>query len=213
MDFMPFDPKLETSRKRRRLPHWYQSRRTYFVTFRLADSLPCKAREEIRKEKSDWFRQHGISSADELLELPGQLRRQFRDRFSRRIELLLDNGLGDCVLKDPENSRILANTFRHFDRTRYYLDSFVIMPNHVHLLACPIAPHSLPKILQSWKRYSARKINDRMNRTGQSLWLDESFDHIVRNGDQLERFRRYIEQNPLRAGLRPGEFLLQITGE
>ncbi|MCB1230508.1 MAG: transposase [Verrucomicrobiae bacterium] len=213
VDFLPFDPDVEISRSRRRLPHWFQNGRTYFVTFRLADSLPKSVRETIAHEKEIWLKQHGLSSRDEIKLLPAAKQDQFRNRFTRRIESLLDQGLGNCALRTPENAKLVADAFHFFDGERYRLDSFVIMPNHVHLLVCPQSPHFLSTILQSWKRHTARQINLRLGKTGSPFWLDENFDHIVRNSDQLERFRRYIAENPVKAGLREGEFLFSAVSD
>ncbi len=87
------------------------------------------------------------------------------------------------------------------------LDAFVVMPNHVHALVQPWVDHALESILHSWKSYSANAINRRLGRRGR-LWLDESFDHIVRNGDHLDGLRSYIRENPNKAGLRRGQYIL-----
>ena len=79
------------------------------------------------------------------------------------------------------------------------------MPNHVHWLVLPLQGVALESILQSVKGWSARQINRLLERKG-ALWQKESFDHIVRGSNQLERIREYIAQNPEKSGLRPDEF-------
>jgi hypothetical protein len=74
------------------------------------------------------------------------------------------------------------------------------MPNHVHVLVRPVQGHDLSDILHSWKSHTANKANEALGRAGQ-FWQDESFDHIVRDEQQLERFAHYIDQNPIAAGL------------
>ena len=69
------------------------------------------------------------------------------------------------------------------------------MPNHVHAIVTPIAGYSISEILHSWKSYTANEIHRLLGRTG-SLWQKESFDHIVRGPEQLERIERYIHDNP-----------------
>ena len=64
----------------------------------------------------------------------------------------------------------------------------------------PLAEHKISEILHSWKSYTANEINKRENRTGQ-LWMRESYDHIVRNEKSLNNIRRYINQNPAKAGI------------
>ena len=40
-----------------------------------------------------------------------------------------------------------------------------------------------------------------LSQAGKPFWQEESYDHLVRNGRELERIRNYIEENPVRAGL------------
>ena len=39
------------------------------------------------------------------------------------------------------------------------------------------------------------------------FWHEESFDHLVRTAEHFQAFRRYIADNPARAGLRQHEYL------
>src|SRR5262249_4388399 len=96
---------------------------------------------------------------------------------------------------------------RFFDGERYALGAFVIMPTHVHVLVTPAPEHSLSSILQSWKAHSAKAVHAVMGRSG-ALWMDESFDHVVRSKEQLEHYERYIRENPAKAGLHEGEYRL-----
>ncbi len=208
MPFKPYDRDVETSRHRRRLPHWFQEGRTYFVTFRLADSLPRDKREHLLEERHAWLAAHGLTSPDPVDNLSRKDQLAYRIWFSERTDKLLDAGYGSCILAQPEPSGILEQSLRYFDGERYHLDEYVIMPNHVHLLVCPIHPASLSQILQSWKRHSARKINRLIGKTGSSLWLDENFDHIIRSLEKLEQYHDYIRSNPLKAGLREETYKL-----
>ena len=82
---------------------------------------------------------------------------------------------------------------------KFRLDAFVVMPNHLHLLFYPFV--DLPLVIRSLKGASARRANQVLGRTGQSLWQQEWFDHWVRDASEWERIVRYIERNPVRAGL------------
>jgi carbamoyl-phosphate synthase large subunit len=82
------------------------------------------------------------------------------------------------------------------------------MPNHVHVLVRPHSSHSLSAILHSWKSFSAKSINKLLQRSG-SVWQDETYDRIVRDSEELERYRNYIRENPAKANLKNGEFVLQ----
>jgi REP element-mobilizing transposase RayT len=90
----------------------------------------------------------------------------------------------------------------YFDRERYELASYVIMPNHVHALVRPLVCnlHPLEKILQSWKQFTAKRINEQAGSSG-SVWQEESFDRIVRDEEHLYRCIQYIDTNPARAKL------------
>jgi REP element-mobilizing transposase RayT len=134
-------------------------------------------------------------------------RRVFHRFFTMKLERWLDDGMGACLLRNPGAARIVEEALHYFDAQRYVLDDYVVMPNHVHLLCCPLHPWRLEQLLHSWKRHSARRINQLVGRSG-NLWLDEYFDHGVRSTERLERYRRYIRENPIKAGLRAGEFLL-----
>ena len=170
------------------LPHWSQEKVWYFITYRLADSLPQKVIEEIQQQREAWLKTHDANnlSQKEIAE--------YYKLFSERYETLLNAGSGSCLLKDPVNAEIVVNAFRFFENQRYELDEFVVMPNHVHVLVRPLNGHRLEDILHSWKSFTANKINKRMGRTGQ-LWLHESYDHIVRNERAMNAIRLYIRNN------------------
>jgi putative transposase len=59
------------------------------------------------------------------------------------------------------------------------------MPNHVHVLLTPAV--SLSKALGSLKAATAKRANLLLQRTGQAFWQDESYDHLVRSGDEFRR--------------------------
>ena len=177
-----FDARRAVMQSRRHLPHLRQEGVVYFVTFRMADSVPQERLREWREEQ-EARRRHAAPGDEDI------------NRVQRQIELWLDRGLGDCTLENPGAPAIVEETMRHFDRKRYFLDEFVVMPNHVHALLEPLKGYELSEILRSWKLHSAREINRLLGRSG-ALWQSESFDHIVRDMQSLERFRRYIRRNP-----------------
>jgi putative transposase len=115
---------------------------------------------------------------------------------------------GPRYLAVPEIAAMVVHSIRHgaekFDR--YELHSFVVMPNHVHLLVTPRVISS--KWLGPLKGFTAYQANRILHREG-SFWQPESYDHLVRSGEGFERIRRYIENNPVKAGLAgsPEEFL------
>jgi REP element-mobilizing transposase RayT len=101
----------------------------------------------------------------------------------------------------------------HFPRVT--LDAFVIMPDHIHgiiVLSDEPPPHpetpcdrpkgtrpgSLAAIVQSFKSVSARRINQANSTPGRRVWQEDYYEHIVRDGVDMERIRRYIAANPAR---------------
>jgi len=188
-----FDPKDEIAISERRLPHWEQEGSTYFVTFRLADSIPAEKQEELRMERKAW-----LSNCREPLS--DEDRNEFRRLFSERVEQWLDAGAGSCLLARPEANNIVEGALKHFDGTRYHLRAWVVMPNHVHVAFQPFPGFQLQEILHSWKSFTAHQINEAFGKTG-TLWLDESFDHIVGDEEELSRIISYIETNAERAGV------------
>ena len=117
---------------------------------------------------------------------------------------MLDTCHGTCALRDPDNAKIVADALLFFDNDRYSMGDFIVMPNHVHLLVTPTTGWQISDLLHSWKRFSARKINERMQQEGK-LWQHESYDHIVRNEEQLKRIKKYIKNNS--KNLKAGESL------
>jgi putative transposase len=186
------------------LPHWRQDGATYFVTFRLHDSLPQAKLQELRAFKADWERRH-----------PPPRQRQDLDALARetmqRVETWLDQGAGSCCLRSAAVSREVLEAMHRTDGERCELGCYVVMPNHVHAVARPLNPRTDPleKILQSWKGGSAVRINEILRRSG-TLWQRESFDRVIRDEEHLWRVIQYIGNNPARAGLSAADARLWI---
>jgi REP element-mobilizing transposase RayT len=190
-----FDPEADLEIYERHLPHWHQPGATYFVTFRLADSLPRSALDALREERRQWLARHPTRPPDAI--------RGFQRLFSERIEQYLHAGYGDCILRRPEVANLVESSLRHFHAQRYLLDDYVIMPNHVHVLVTLQPDRGLSDVLHSWKSFTANQINRVLNRTGR-LWQEESYDHILRDEEELIGYRQYIAANPAKAGLSVG---------
>jgi predicted solute-binding protein/REP element-mobilizing transposase RayT len=201
--FRALDRDADIQRTRRNLPHWKQEGATHFVTFRLADAVPAQLAKQWREELETWRRFHPEP-------WDGAAAAEYRKRFLQPREDWLDLGHGSCLLRDSRAAIIVANALRFFDGQRYHLDVFVVMPNHVHVLVQPLAGFHLSEIVHSWKSYTARQINKVLGHSG-TVWMQESFDRIVRDWDALLRCRAYIARNPEKARLRSGEFILSTV--
>ena len=82
---------------------------------------------------------------------------------------------------------------------RYDLHSFVVMSNHVHILVTPHVPAAV--WLGALKGFTGHEAIRMLNQRGKPFWQDESYDHLIRNDEEFARIRRYIEWNPVKAGL------------
>lgn len=74
------------------------------------------------------------------------------------------------------------------------------MPNHVHVLLTPHDDRSLKSIVQPLKSFSAVEIRKQLGDSG-SVWQPDYFDRLIRDEGHFERVLRYIEWNPVKAGL------------
>jgi putative transposase len=195
----------------RHLPHWRQEGATYFVTFRLADSLPRSKLRELELIKSHWAKKDEIAAAGTGADCQSALLGDHREALSRaimaKVERWLDEGMGKCWMSRAEVSRIVEESFHHVDDDQCELGCYVIMPNHVHVILRPLHPGTSPleKILQTRKRRTSRDINLLLGRSG-PLWQEESFDRIIRDEEHLDRCIQYIGRNPRTARLAPGHF-------
>jgi REP-associated tyrosine transposase len=186
-----FNPYAETRQTENRLPHWQQTGAVYFITFRLADSIPAELRRDWERDRQSWLRFHPQPWS-------AQIEGEYHKNFSGTVERWLDAGHGSCLLRRRECAQIVGNALRHFDGNRYAQISWVVMPNHVHCLLVPREEWPLEKVLHSWKRFSARSINHLLNKTG-SLWQTDYFDRLVRDSNHLANCVRYIRNNPKKA--------------
>jgi putative transposase len=179
----------------RHMPHWRQAGATYFVTFRLADSLPEARMHELESLKSDWQAKHSSTQDKKPLE-------QLARMVFERIETWLDQGAGSCVLGQTPFSLIVHQAMQHFQGHRYELGASVVMPNHVHCVARPLSStkSQLEDIIGSWKSFTARRINQALGQAA-TLWQNESYDRIIRDEVHLWRCLQYIGRNPKKAGL------------
>lgn len=187
---------MVTVRRRKRLPHWEESPATYFVTFRLADSLPSAVLRKIEFERKDI-----VATAKAMdRELTVHERQRLAKLFGEKVESQLDAGTGECFLARPIIAQLAAQTLSHFEGVRYRIFAWCVMPNHVHVVFRPSAGHKLAGIIHSWKSYSAKEANWILKRSG-DFWQREYYDHLVRDERDLRRCIEYVLDNPQKARL------------
>ncbi len=183
-----------------RLPHWQQPGATFFVTFRLADSIPQDRLEQWNAAKQSWLKWNPLPWS-------AKQEQEYHERFTSQIEAWLDEGAGDCLLRSAVPRSVVATALTHFDGQRCWQHAWVVMPNQTHALFSLIENHPLEDLLQSWKGYTAHEINKRLNRQG-PLWLQDYFDRMIRDSRHFWRCARYIRRNPEKARLNNHEFSL-----
>ena len=195
-----FNPLADIRFTANRLPHWQQKGAVYFVTFRLADSIPTALRDRWEEERQKWLGFHPRPWSPEIETL-------YHKRFSAQMERWLDAGHGSCVLRNPEYAAVVDQAIRRFDGKRLSLIASVVMPNHVHAVLVQNGGYPVENLMRGWKSFSARSINRSLRRTG-ALWQRDYFDRMIRNQKHLDRCIHYIRSNPGKARLRPGEYVL-----
>jgi type I restriction enzyme R subunit len=205
-----FDPDSEVWVLERRLPHWSQPGAVTFVTWRTEDSMPKEVLDQWFDDRSRLLRSYGIDpSAADWQEHAAKINdpklREGLHCLWNRWHDALDIGHGACVLRRSELADIVAKSLRHFDDQRYIMLDYVVMPNHVHLLAAFPDKRALLAQCESWKHFTAVQVNRRLGRKGR-FWQQDAFDHLVRCEKQFRYLRDYSANNPVKAGLRPGEF-------
>ena len=216
--FQAFDSYAPVRIYRRNLPHWRQDNATYFVTFRLADSIPRQVLLGWQEEDRIWLKANGIlgdlsiprwRSAYESL--PEKRKAEFERRHGRRMHIELDRSLGSCILRDEPARREVVNALMHFDGKRVWIGDFVVMPNHVHALLKPLPGMRLEQILASVKGFSSTRLSAAGVKSGR-LWQRENYDRVVRDRGELRAWRRYIASNPVKAGIGGGKFAYHRCG-
>lgn len=131
---------------------------------------------------------------------------QEQRRFFAKWDALLDAAAyGPDWLKNSQIAELVSNSLHFFDEQRYDLLAFCLMINHVHVVLTPLLKaedryYSLAQIMHSIKGYTAGKGNQVLGREG-AFWQHESYDHYVRDKDELERVLAYVVNNPVKAGL------------
>ncbi|MEQ1904518.1 MAG: transposase [Pirellulaceae bacterium] len=202
-----FDPKAELVIGEHFRPHWSQAGSVVFITFRTHDSIPEEVLQRWEREKQDWIQRRGHAGhwSDVVLTLEKKEQKQFNMEFNRVREDFLDTGHGRCLLRRPELAKIVADSLLYFDGERYRMGDFVVMPNHVHLLAAFSTAETMKEQCDSWLHYTAFRINQTIGEKGK-FWQQEPFDHLLRSPEQYDYLRQYIADNPTKAGLKPGEF-------
>ncbi len=162
------------------LPHFDAAQTYQMITYRLADSLP----------------QHLLFKLKEKLEA-GDIQEQ---EYRSKIEVWLDHGIGSCALCKPHIAELVIDAWMFFDKERYDLLNWVVMPNHVHVLIRQYEQFSLSRVIQSWKSFTANAANKSLRKVG-VFWAQEYWDRFIRDEQHYINAFSYIDENPVKVGL------------
>jgi type I restriction enzyme R subunit len=207
-----FDPNDDLLITQRGLPHWAQDGCVVFITWRMNDSLPGHVLAAWRDQRNTWLTRRNIDPKNpgwknRLHQLPPTEVADFHEAFTEAWHALLDRGHGSCVLRDPRCATVVRDSLLHFNGDRYQMHSFVIMPNHLHLLVTFPDRDAMLSQCESWKRFTGTQLNRLLGTTGR-FWQQDAFDHLVRHQAQYHRLLRYLAENPMKARLHSSEYLL-----
>ena len=187
---------------RKTLPHVQPPGATLFVTYRLAGSIPQAVIRQLWAERQAMERQ--IAAIADL-ERRSQEEIVLNKKLFARWDRVLDKAeSGPMWLKEPAVAQIVVNSLHFLDGDKYALDCFSVMSNHAHVVFTPQEEDgmyvALPRIMHSLKGFTAVSANNVLGRTG-AFWEHESYDHVARDEAELNRIRRYVLYNPVKAGL------------
>jgi REP element-mobilizing transposase RayT len=199
---------------KRNLPHYLPENAIFFVTFRLANSLPKIIVDELKRENEDIeFKLKSDKGSKQKNIALINLRKKYFAKFDQYLD---SSSTGSLWLKEDKIASIVSDAIHYRDNKEYFLYCSTIMPNHVHMLfgmgeeylhqkkleevALTDKSKNLTDVLRDLKKYTAKECNKVLNRSGQ-FWHRESFDHVVRNSQEFDNIACYIMNNPFKAGL------------
>jgi len=206
--------------RRRHLRHWDVPGGIYFVTSCLEGSIPATGRLDVARYRTE------LEARDRPAELSDEeWEAQCWKLEFARLDRWLDVEPAVRWLERPDLAAAVVNSLMHFAGERYDVIAYVVMPSHFHWLFRPrpewvatlpqVGRYRSPRerVMYSVKRYTSNQCNRALCRRG-TFWQSESYDHWVRDADELDRIIRYIEENPVKAGLvkDPGDWAYSSAG-
>lgn len=184
---------LHTTRfTRGKLPHWEIDAGRYFVTVRLADSLPRNT--VLRLQEIHISLRAATPNSSAFLVLQRQ--------YFQTMDKYLDGGAGSCLLREPRGAEIVVEELLALADWMIDVPHYSVMPNHWHALIVPRSgcTRTLAEIMKRVKGRSAKRINRLFDRTG-PVWQREWFDRWMRHDAEHEKTVAYIQQNHVKARL------------
>jgi REP element-mobilizing transposase RayT len=195
---------------RRHLPHYHPEYGKFHIVFRLEGSLPHEVVQRLKQERE---KRERYLSGETNLQKRHELLLDYRKEYFQKFDLLLDGAqTGPTWLAQDAIAQIVVDAMLKRDRNDYDLVAFTVMPNHVHLIISTeglgrgssrqriVDETSVARVCRLLKGATAYACNRALNRSGQ-FWQHESYDHLIRSDEELERTIWYVLSNPVKAGL------------
>lgn len=105
------------------------------------------------------------------------------------------------ILQSDAMAELFCHTlFRYRDAKKFRAHSFVVMPNHFHLILTVAEGLTLERAMQLIKGGFSREAGRRLG-ARYEIWQKSLVDRRVRDAVELARYTAYIQENPVRAGL------------
>jgi putative transposase len=184
----------------RRLPHIVPPGATVFFTFRLAGSIAATVWQRLFEER-DLVMRRAMKQTDAP---QGELISRLQKRHFAACDALLDQAeYGPTWLREASIAELLVREIHALTELDVLVVAYCLMANHVHLVVQlpELVGFSAGHMMQRLKGRTAVAANKLLGRSGQAFWQHESYDHVVRNGEELARVVAYVVNNPVKAGL------------
>jgi len=189
---------------KRKLPHYQPHGHTFFVTFRLYGSLPVATIKKLKEEREKELK---VVAGYANIKIRKEKYKNYQSQYFGKFDKLLGGStFGPKWLQDEKIAQVVKEAIHFRDEKKYELIVYTIMPNHVHLVFTPIvgrtgcSTYIVTDILKSLKWNTALRCNKLLKRSG-AFWQHESYDHVVRDPNELNRITEYVLNNPVKAGL------------
>lgn len=117
---------------KRNLPHYQPGNAVYFVTFRLANSLPRDVVDNLKREYEELVTE--TKNIKDISRRKSALLRSAKQYFGKFDKLLDGLQTGPLWLKEDAIAKVVYESIIYRDKTKYDLHCFTIMPNHIHMV-------------------------------------------------------------------------------
>ena len=186
----------------RHLPHWQPKEATFFVTIHLSNSLSHEEIIRLKNQRTQMLKI--LSNIDNPIVYEHRNDEIEKLYFAQWDTALAKSKSNQNWLNQGPIAQILTEALIFRNGKLYQLWAYCIMPNHLHVVFTLLKQSdgnfsSLQSIMQSFKRFTGQMCNQVLQRHG-SFWQTESYDHVVRDQDELKRIVYYVMNNPVKAG-------------